>query len=78
MAGFSECLDGGKYAQRVRKDLADGAKAGVRGTPTFFLGLTDPEDATKIRAVKALRGAQPYALFKQAIDELVAEAAKGS
>ena len=78
VAGFSECLDGGKYAERVQKDLADGTKAGVRGTPTFFLGLTDPADPAKIRATKALRGAQPYALFKQAIDELVAEAAKGS
>jgi protein-disulfide isomerase len=78
VADFSECLDGGKYAERVQKDLADGAKAGVRGTPSFFLGLTDPEDATKIKAVKVLRGAQPYAVFKQAIDELVAEAAKGS
>ena len=47
-AGFSECLDGGKYAQRIQKDLADGIKAGVRGTPTFFLGLTDPANPTKI------------------------------
>ncbi len=50
----------------------------MRGTPTFFLGLTDPADPTEIRATKVLRGAQPYALFKQAIDELAAEAAKGS
>ena len=78
VASFSECLDGGKHAQRVQKDLADGVKAGVRGTPTFFLGLTDPADATKIRATKALRGAQSYAAFKQAIDELLAEAEKGS
>ncbi len=78
VAGFSECLDGGKYAQRIQQDLADGIKAGVRGTPTFFLGLTDPTDATKIRVTKTIRGTQPYALFKQAIDELVAEAAKGS
>ncbi len=50
----------------------------MRGTPTFFLGLTDPEDATKIRATKALRGAQPYAVFKQTIEALLAESAKGS
>ena len=78
MASFSECLGGGKYAERLRKDFKDGATAGVRGTPTFFLGLTDPADATKIRATKTLRGAQSYAAFKRAIDELVAEAAKGS
>ncbi len=78
MASFSECLDGGKYAERLRKDFKDGATVGVRGTPTFFLGLTDPADPTKIRATKTLRGAQSYAAFKRAIDELIAQAAKGS
>ena len=56
----------------------DGAKAGVRGTPSFFLGLTDPDDPAKIRVTKMLRGAQPYAAFKQAIDQLIAKAAKDS
>lgn len=78
VASFSECLDGGKYAQRVQHDLQDGLKAGVRGTPTFFLGLTDPEDQTKIRATIMLRGAQSYAAFKQAIDELIAKSAEHS
>ena len=78
MASFEECLEGGNYTARVQKDLADGVKAGVRGTPSFFLGRTDPEDSTKIRATKSFYGAQPYIVFKQTIDELVAEAAKGS
>ena len=76
--GFGECLDGGKYTQRVRDDLRDGTAAGVRGTPSFFLGLTDPDDPSKIKATKFLRGAQPYPVFKQAIDALIAQAAKGS
>jgi protein-disulfide isomerase len=78
MTGFRDCLDGGKYTQRVRDDLRDGAAAGVRGTPSFFLGLTDPDDPSKIKATKFLRGAQPYPVFKQAIDALIAQAAKGS
>ena len=78
MAGFRDCLDGGKYTQRVRDDLRDGTAAGVRGTPSFFLGLTDPDDPSKIKATKFLRGAQPYLVFKQAIDALIAQAAKGS
>ncbi len=78
VASFNECLDGDKYAQRVQKDLADGVKAGVRGTPSFFAGLTDPADPTKIRAIKYLNGAQPYVVFKAAIDALIAQAAKGS
>ncbi len=78
MVRFRDCLDGGKYTQRVRNDLRDGMKAGIRGTPSFFLGLTDPDDPSKIRATKMLRGAQLYAAFKRAIDALLAEAAKGS
>ena len=34
---FNQCLDSGKYADEVRKDHSDGAKAGVVTTPTFFI-----------------------------------------
>lgn len=67
---FQECLDSGKQAGKIRSDLAEGQKAGVQGTPTFFLGLTEPND-TQITAVKIIRGAQPYAAFKQAIESLL-------
>jgi predicted DsbA family dithiol-disulfide isomerase len=73
MPDFRECFDGNKYAQKVRDDLQEGARAGVRGTPSFFAGVADPEDPTKIRATKLIRGAQPYEAFKQAIDELLQE-----
>ena len=33
---FQECMDSGKHESEIRKDLAEGKKAGVRGTPTFF------------------------------------------
>ncbi len=78
MAGFQDCLDGGKYAERIRQDQKDGTDAGVRGTPSFLVGLTDPDDPTKIRATKFIRGAQPYVLFKSVIDALISAAAKGS
>jgi len=67
---FQACLDSGKHAGKINRDLADGQRAGVKGTPTFFLGLTDPND-TQITAVRIIRGAQPYAAFKQAIESLL-------
>lgn len=70
LAKFQECLDSGKQSGKIRSDLAEGQKAGVQGTPTFFLGLTEPND-TQITAVKIIRGAQPYAAFKQAIENLL-------
>ena len=53
---FNTCLDSGKYANEVSKDLADGARSGVQGTPFFVVGSTP------------LSGAQPFASFKAAID----------
>ena len=67
---FRQCLESSKHAAKVRKDLADGRQAGVTGTPAFFLGITEPND-TKVKALRALKGAQPYARFKEVIDSLL-------
>lgn len=53
-------LDSNKYADAVKKDAADGAKAGTSGTPTFVING------------KLLVGAQPIDAFKKAIDEALA------
>jgi protein-disulfide isomerase len=37
---FSQCLDAGKYAEKVRKDYEEGLRYNVRGTPTFFINGT--------------------------------------
>jgi protein-disulfide isomerase len=71
-AAFAECLRSGRHGARVRADLADGAKAGVRGTPMFFIGLADESGTLKV--VRALRGAVPYANFQTALDAVLAEA----
>ncbi len=34
---FDNCLDSGKYYDEVRKDFNDGSRAGVSGTPAFFI-----------------------------------------
>jgi protein-disulfide isomerase len=66
-ARFDECLASGRQAEKVRRDLADGQQAGVQGTPTFFLGTVAPGSPT-LKVVRVLRGAQPFASFKAAID----------
>ncbi len=68
---FKTCLESGKYAAKVRKDQADAQQAGINGTPTFFIGLTDPK-GSEIKAVRKIVGAQNYAAFKAAIDTLLA------
>jgi protein-disulfide isomerase len=70
--GFKECLDGGKHAPRIRKDLQEGLTAGVSGTPTFFIGLTEPGQST-VKVVQRIVGGQPYQSFKNVIDGLLSQ-----
>lgn len=68
---FEQCVFGGKYGAAVRQDLAEGQKAGVRGTPAFFLAVVEP-GGTRAKAVKLLPGAYPFSAFKDTIDGLLA------
>ena len=54
---FEEILNSNKYQNEVQKDFQDGQKAGVQGTPTFFING------------QILVGAQPFEAFKQIIEE---------
>jgi protein-disulfide isomerase len=67
---FERCLESGKHADAIRKDLAEAQRLQVTGTPTFFIGVVGPNDS-EMKATK-LVGAQPYAAFKAAIDRLLA------
>ncbi|MCX7751256.1 MAG: DsbA family protein [Blastocatellia bacterium] len=68
---FQQCLEGRRFAERVRRDLSEGQRAGVRGTPSFFVGFAEPGE--KVRVMRVLRGAQPYEAFQQTIEELLRE-----
>jgi protein-disulfide isomerase len=69
---FTRCLDSEESAAKVRRDLAEGEKAGVKVTPTFFLGLAEPNNP-KITIQNMIVGAKSYADFKEAIDSLVVQ-----
>jgi protein-disulfide isomerase len=69
-AKFAACLGGGAKAAKVRKDLADGAKLGVTGTPAFFIGVAD---GATVKVSRVIKGAQPFANFKDAIDSTLAQ-----
>ena len=59
---FNGCLDSGKMAARVQKDVQEGASVGISGTPAFLvngIGVT---------------GAQPFEVFKQIIDSELSKA----
>ena len=60
LPAFQQCLAGNAYEAEIRKDLEDGARAGVTGTPTFFING------------RPLIGAQPLDRFTQIIDDELA------
>lgn len=59
---FSQCLDSKKYEKNVTDDYNAGQKAGVSGTPTFYINGTQ------------IVGAVPYAQIKSAIDDALKKA----
>jgi len=72
-AKFDACLDSGRYADAVKKDLEDGGKLGIRGTPTVIFGQSDGD---KVKNAMIIRGAQSVDTFKAEFEKLMAPAAK--
>lgn len=56
------CIAGGKLKPLIKADSDRANRIGVGSTPSFFVGS------------RAIIGAQPYEVFKRAIDEALAEA----
>lgn len=58
---FNNCLDSGRFREKVAKDLKEGEDAGVTGTPTFFING------------EKLVGAQPFSEFQKTIERKLSE-----
>jgi protein-disulfide isomerase len=58
---FVQCLSDRRYAEQVKKDLAEGKKYGVKGTPAFFVNG------------ELISGAQPFGSFDEAIKTALEE-----
>jgi protein-disulfide isomerase len=63
------CLESGKHAQTVTDSLKDGAQAGIQGTPHSFVIVGNQ--------MAAINGAQPYAVVKQVVDNLLGQLETG-
>jgi len=66
---FQQCLDSGRYAADIKKDIDVASSAGISGTPSFLIGTVQPNGSVKV--TNKLVGAKPYAEFKSAIDKLL-------
>ncbi len=59
---IDSCVDSQVYKAEVDKDIQDANTAGITGTPTFFING------------QRIDGAQPYIVFKEALDAAIAKA----
>ncbi|MBI2342893.1 MAG: thioredoxin domain-containing protein [Deltaproteobacteria bacterium] len=57
MPDFTQCLESGKYVERIKKNVDEGSAVGVTGTPAFFINGIP------------VSGARPFADFQKIIDE---------
>lgn len=57
---FNQCLDSNQHLEKVSRDSSEARNRGVNATPTFFING------------QKFEGAQPYAVFKAAVDSLLA------
>jgi protein-disulfide isomerase len=54
---FNECIDSSRKVEAIQKDVQDGARAGVTGTPAMFING------------RFLSGNQPYQTIKDLIED---------
>ncbi len=72
VAKFEQCMSSGKHVPDIRREMAEGQKAGVTGTPSSVLALTDPSNPKKVKGLSFIRGAQPFDGFKAEIEKALA------
>jgi protein-disulfide isomerase len=66
---FEACLASGRHAAAIVADRRQGMALGVRGTPTFFVGVPSADGAA-MHAQKRIDGAQPIAVFREVIEQV--------
>jgi protein-disulfide isomerase len=69
MKALNLCIADPAVTAKISKDLDEGSRAGVSGTPIFFVGRIENG---KVKALRRLNGAVPFAAFQQTFDALLA------
>ena len=72
MPAFEKCMATQRATPaKIRQDQSEGGRAGITGTPTFFIGTVTKDG--RLKALRRLVGAHPIANFRTAIEALLAE-----
>ena len=69
-AAFTRCSQDPATAEKIRRDMKEASKEGVKGTPIFVVAVRKPGEATA-HAIRMIEGAQPYEVFQKTLDGLL-------
>jgi protein-disulfide isomerase len=73
MKPFETCLNGKAAAATVLADIDTGTRAGITATPTFFVGVANPDGS--VHVINRIVGAREYETFQAALDGALARPA---
>ena len=66
---FQECLSSNKHSNEIAMDVATASRLGITGVPGFVLAARDPQNPSKVKGIRAIRGAVPLSTFRMEIDQ---------
>jgi protein-disulfide isomerase len=69
ISSFNSCWENRKYQKRVENDIQEGGSIGIQGTPTFIIGVYDPE--TGAVSGEMMSGALEEAKFTKSIEKFL-------
>ncbi len=67
LARFRQCLDTGRHAADIRREVDEARRLGVSSTPSFLFAAR-AGDADRVRVVGGARGALPWERFRELIE----------
>lgn len=70
VADFNKCMETGRHKEAIKARQAIASSASITGTPNFLIGYTQ-NGKTTFKPADVIKGAYPYAQFKQKIDALL-------
>ncbi|HKY21140.1 MAG TPA: DsbA family protein [Vicinamibacterales bacterium] len=66
---FESCLSKGESTERINADMAEAGRLGLTGTPAFLIGQLQTDGTVRVN--QKIVGAQPFDVFKAALDALI-------